>query len=731
MNIWQHTSLVLGRNPKMPPLAQARVLAEPISFVYETRHSGIGTATQPDPAALEREALGWAWIAISAIADRVASLAPTIEVCRRVRRNGKAVLDPIEDHPLTRMLRSGSPVHPPSVVYRTMASHILTVGEAYLFKVRGSGLPMPVELWLGQPATIKPLVAAGLIVGYEVYDGTGARWTVDVRDTVRAWWPDPESLYTSEGKLGPQSIVVDANKFIDQTAREHFEHNAIPRVIMEANENAATSGALNPDEVAALNEQMRQRFSRRMGSQRGLPFWAPGGFKAHELSAMGGVEEVQAYKAGLRDQILAAFNVPKSAVGLTDGMGLGRAEAETNQYIMDVRAVKPVADLIAEALTTQLAVPDFDAGLVVRFPDFAPADKTFELLRDETELRTKLRSINEVRERKGDDPVEWGDLPVGTVGEAPYTGEEDLSTLPPDDPNALGDTQGGDTTDDDGPRSRAIERVRIDPKAEWQRVLARERKWPPAFRRAFLEVLTVQERAVQAAVAQSMERALEREPTLAELVGTIRATLAPARWAKLFERKTERVRKAAYISAGQEALKLVGAKGAFQLSTEVAQRLRLQGAQFAELVTNTTVKRVSAQVTEAMAQGAEAGEPLSQRAKRIEQAVGRGFLTRRNEARTIARTEMLRANTSAQLDGFERSGVVERKVWHTSMDDAVRDSHQIDGQTVFAHESFLLPATADHGAERADGPGVGADGAPLSAANTINCRCFVLPVIEE
>jgi hypothetical protein len=100
--------------------------------------------------------------------------------------------------------------------------------------------------------------------------------------------------------------------------------------------------------------------------------------------------------------------------------------------------------------------------------------------------------------------------------------------------------------------------------------------------------------------------------------------------------------------------------------------------------------------------------------------------TRRAHARTIARTEIARATQTAQLTAFEKSEVVPRKRWNTSLDALVRDSHQIDGQTVFLHEQFELNPSDQVGVEYADAPGVG----DLSAANVINCRCFVTPVVE-
>jgi uncharacterized protein with gpF-like domain len=77
---------------------------------------------------------------------------------------------------------------------------------------------------------------------------------------------------------------------------------------------------------------------------------------------------------------------------------------------------------------------------------------------------------------------------------------------------------------------------------------------------------------------------------------------------------------------------------------------------------------------------------------------------------------------SAQVQGFKQTGVVERKMWNTSLDASVRDSHEIEGQTVGLDDLFTL----SNGAQ-ARAP---AD-ASLGAGDRINCRCFVNPVFID
>jgi hypothetical protein len=109
-------------------------------------------------------------------------------------------------------------------------------------------------------------------------------------------------------------------------------------------------------------------------------------------------------------------------VGLVQDVN--RAAAETNMFVFESTTIKPLADLIADGLTNQLA-RDFDPSLVIRFEDFITTDKSFELEKNKALLQHKVVSINETRVEAGREPAPWGDLLVGQAQELPYTGDRE------------------------------------------------------------------------------------------------------------------------------------------------------------------------------------------------------------------------------------------------------------------------------------------------------------------
>jgi len=137
----------------------------------------------------------------------------------------------------------------------------------------------------------------------------------------------------------------------------------------------------------------------------------------------------------------------------------------------------------------------------------------------------------------------------------------------------------------------------------------------------------------------------------------------------------------------------------------------------------TRVKFFSTQVNEttaALLKGVEAGESIADIAARIDKIFD--FSEKFRSVR-IAQTEVIGAANDGQLRAYLSSGV-EKKEWLSAKDERVRSSHQIDGQIVDATGTF----TTNRGM-RLLYPGDRSSGA--DAADVINCRCTILPIIKK
>ena len=91
-------------------------------------------------------------------------------------------------------------------------------------------------------------------------------------------------------------------------------------------------------------------------------------------------------------------------------------------------------------------------------------------------------------------------------------------------------------------------------------------------------------------------------------------------------------------------------------------------------------------------------------------------------AEAIARTELSGLMNETSYKQMELSGVVSKKKWYSIGDNRTRDSHQrLNGKTIMFDEKFDVNGTA------ADGP----HATNLPAAEVVNCRCRLIPIVNS
>jgi len=164
---------------------------------------------------------------------------------------------------------------------------------------------------------------------------------------------------------------------------------------------------------------------------------------------------------------------------------------------------------------------------------------------------------------------------------------------------------------------------------------------------------------------------------------------------------------------GDELLSELESEVRFSINMDVANWLAGRSTWIMGKVDETT----SDMLRKALERGAENGEGLEALSARIEQlfedaAKIRGGILGDTEATALTGYG---SQAAAVQGGFTR------KVWISSRDQVVRDSHKaLDGQTVGTLDEFVAPSGA-----RADHPGGFGE-----AAEDINCRCAMRPMLE-
>lgn len=163
------------------------------------------------------------------------------------------------------------------------------------------------------------------------------------------------------------------------------------------------------------------------------------------------------------------------------------------------------------------------------------------------------------------------------------------------------------------------------------------------------------------------------------------------------------------------------------LQPEVLAFIQQQGA---DLVTGVT-QTVKDQLARTLGEGLANGENILDLSSRVRDV----FSMSARRGQTIARTESIKAFNFGTTEGYKQSGVVQMKEWLASRDSRVRqhdadppdewDHAKADGQKVGLDDGFTMYHIS--GATEV----LAFPGDPSgSAANVINCRCTVLPVLQ-
>lgn len=665
---------------------RARVADTPQIVSSPAIYTGLGN--NPGVESLLREAnRGWNAIGIQQIAMRASALWPVI---KSIRNGVETVID--EKHPLYRLLDKPNPMFSRGQLFWLIAYWFKATGDAYLFKQRDM-LGTVIALHPINPTRVS-LEQRGAQIVYRVTDSRGGMQTLALTEMIRIWRPDPEQIFAARGDLAPQAVVSDAARFIAEHLRCQYESDNTPRFMLIPGEHA-DPGKIGSDEQKRWITWFRKLFDRRVGKFKGGPAIAPKGYTVHEFSAnQTGVALADVLKHFARN-LLSAFGVPESKAGLTENVN--RASAEAADYTFNKETIEPLAQWLADALTDQLA-REFDPSLFVTFEGIVPADKEFDLRRQAQDLATKVKSPNQILEERGDDPTEWGDYPIGSFTDVPYTGEpQEPIADEAEEPRGIAKS---DTCERTHREATPLQRD------AWARNEQTDKRLATKFERAQRRVFDMQEAKVK-----SRFRQRSRVSKDDDLLG------GDGEWEDLFEKNIGPVRKQIALQSGKNGAALVEAAGGssapFQYTQRVAQLVARQGAALVKDANKTTRKRLAETLSEAV----ENGETIAEMEKRINKV----FDTRRSNARTIARTETGRTSQSAQLESFSQLGV-EKKRWNHSLAADPRETHlAIDGEVVGLEDEFRLSTGAT-------APSPNNFGDP---EEDCNCRCFVTPVVFD
>lgn len=631
-------------------------------------------------------------------------------------------LEEVESHQVIDILNRPNRWMDKEEFFERAFQHLELAGEAFMLKIR-NGRGVVEELWPLMPDTMQVVADAGNFINGYVYNVNGKRIPMEVEDVIHVKRTDPKNLTRGMGVVEAAARAIDTDNQSADYNRRFFKNAARPDGTLET-EQALDDRTFN---------RLKKEFNNEYGStdnahktallEAGVTF-KPVNFNQKDMEFLAG-------RKFNRDQILALTRVSPAILGMVEDVN--RSNAEASEYIFSKRVAKHKMQRMVSTLTANLA-SEFDPKLIVSFSDPVPADKEFDLKMKSAAV-DKWMTKDEVRELDGMDPLPNGagdviyqpisQQPIGFGGGSGGPEQESLSTgsgqTVDKAKKKIDKSDGLDLYADEEERQRLgnmrsefVERAA--PQYEDQMIEESRRR----FNQQRLEVL----RNIRESDYQPAENAYsksQRKDLLSDFMFNVsdENRLMAGAYAPVYEQMIEEF--------GQQAVLMVSATGEFDMSDKaVSDFYEGRSQRVAKDVNFETEKQLRSTLSE----GINAGETVDELSDRVNSTMGNMADYR---GRRIARTESIRTNTFADVQGWTQTGQVSYKEWFIADGDACiwcqamngtkteLETNYFDmGDSLFTEDENGNQAQLDISYEDIQGP-------PIH----VNCRCVLLPVLKE
>ncbi len=602
-----------------------------------------------------------------------------------------------EKHPFRKLLSKPNPAMSSMELKRLVSLSSKLTGNAFLI-LDPPKSKAPLELWPLQPhkVTIKP-DSKRLIAGY-VYSVNGHTQEFPAEQIIHVREATPTNLQYGQGSLTAVKNAVTSDMLADAWNRYFFGNNGRPDAILQSD------APISPEAQKKVAEAWKKSYG---GPKNRGKVAILSGIKYQEINRLHKDMDFVNLRKMLREEILAAFGVPQSMVGILDNANYSNMKEQTKVFW--VQTMIPEIRKFESVMTLRAAQITGDDKTVIQ------ADlSTVEALRTDEQARASVAQTYVNIGIPLDQVIEALDLPFDASKiernqsrsqSRSQTKKEDDAVDGEDGKKAMGEKQDFDMI--------------------WKKF---DRALFP-LEQSFMGVLRAYFRAQKKRVLDKFD----------EMAGKLvpkdgKSVKSPEDMAgaffnfekerDLFGRVVDRkIRKAYYDFAVDMANRLtpgisfsVDERAAGQWIANKVLKLQQDVTRFTqEQLTDAVVESVR----DAVSTGLSQSETIDQIRERILETYDFAVESR---AERIARTETVGAANAGAMQAIKESSAP-YKTWITSRDDRVRDTHaELEGATIKKDEAFV---TSDGETLMFPGDPNGGPGA------VINCRCNLVATFDD
>lgn len=666
----------------------------------------------------------WIYAAVTIIAQEVAGRLK-LKLYKKQAGGPKE----IEEHEVLSLLHEVNPYMTFYQLVELTEIYQDLVGEAYWGLIRNEGTGKITQIWPLRPDWIYIKGSKEKFIDHYVYRpaGFGEGMKIPPEDIIPFKNPNPLNPYRGHGPVKSAAMAIDIDEYAADWNKAFFFNSCIPSIIF------TTEKKLNKAEIKRFIQDWQDKYK---GSKQAAKIAFLGGnLKYNEVGA--NIEKFQLIEIRdkMRDEMLATFGVSKANIGIIEDVN------RANQEASDLRLLKKVIQPRIVRLTAHLnefLLPNWKEPLFFDYVDPIPEDVELKLKLVENGMKNHWLTPNEARAEFGYDPVKGGEyiyIPLmiqPTIG--PTKGLEKLlgrkeekqesfvslkakkkkkekkfnMPIPPKRLRELHvEAQKKEIKKKIMPDLlKMVQQIMLikefpedSKEAYWRAKIAKTDVWEDKEKEILWKLFGEQEKEVvdKLELGKSMTKGVDD--------WLIDPKVETRKWKGTFEPVVRNIVE----ERGRDSLQFVGINASLDMTGKrVIEFMEKEALAF---IWDVNVK-TRGDLKKSLAEGVKLGEGIPDLKKRI---TGIFDDCKTYRAERIARTETARATMFATDEAYRQSGVVEKREWLVAFDERTcPDCNALSGKRILFGKKFKSPAGD---VERP----------PLH----VNCRCDLLPIIEE
>lgn len=605
-----------------------------------------------------------------------------------------------EKHPFRNIMNHPNPHMSGMEFKRIISLSSKLTGNAFII-TEPDGVKAPIELWPLQPDKVQVTSDTKNFISGYVYSVNGNPRKFSPDRIIHIREATPSNFQYGQGSLTAVKNAVASDINADAWNRYFFANSARPDAVLES-----TMPLSDVDMKRAVAGWKKNHEGPRNTSRIAVL----AGLKYVEVNRTHKDMDFVNLRKMLREEILAAFGVPQSMVGILDQANYSNMKEQTKTFwnqtmIPEIRKFESIMTMRAAQITgDKTTIIQADLSKVEALRD----DEASKSLVAQTyvNMGVPLGQVVEALDLPFDIPEDY-EPPRYTPPPAPAEEEEKSFKAKGEIPKEV---QLGDP--------RTIEWKRFD-----QTVRPFEQRMESILRAFFRS----QSKRVMGKLKENIDVIVPKDgkgmKTDEDKVNHIfNFDLEKDLMGRVVEKK---IREAYYTFAARTANRIAssGNGAVFNLDeSEAGAWIARKVLKLQQEATRFTLEQLSDAVVEGVRDAAATGLSRSETIDQISDRITEIYdFAAKGRAERIARTEVIGASNAGGHQAMKQLGAVEKE-WLTSRDSLVRETHdQMDGQRVKIGDPFQSPdgGTLQFPGDPSAGPG-----------EIINCRCSFVPIME-